>query len=441
MSKIYICLLLFLTVFSCTKNPEELNLDPETKALVDILQDELLPLTTDPLNWEDQDLRWLDPLAEKSVVALGESTHGTAEFFNAKHRIFRYLVESHGFKVFAFEADFGESVFIDEAVQQGSAAEIDALMRSKMHFWTWKTEEVKDLLEWMCNYNLGKPEEEKVHYMGVDCQFNTYHPEMAMDYLRSTGIPFQAYADSILQVARTASEQSFESYSSESFDTYLRKLEALQDSMTVYKDDMIGASSEQEYQLQARIVEVIMQVSEVRFYSQTQQSSINYRDKYMAENTAWLLDYFEDEKIVVWAHNFHISNMEYGVTGSMGNYLTYQLGDQYSTIGFLFSHGTLTAVGMEGENYTELGTQTLDTIPKENSLNAIMSYTGEPAFSIELETLRNYLGWFNAFNRGMEYFQMGAVYNNRPEDYYSTFDPDLFHFIIYFDKSTASKLL
>jgi len=436
-----VSLFLSLTVLSCTKKPEELNLDPETEALVSILQDELVPLDTDPLSWEDQDLRWLDPIAGKSVVALGESTHGTAEFFEAKHRIFRYLAENHGYKIFAIEADFGESLFLEEAVQLGNTAEIEELMKSKMHFWTWKTEEVKDLLEWMCTYNQGKSEEEKVHYMGVDCQFNTYHPDMAMDYLSSTGIPFQAYADSILQVAETATEKNFESYSSESFASYLQEVESLQDSMILYKDILVGASSEKEYELNIRIVELVRQVSEVRYYSLTQQSSINYRDKYMAENTSWLLDYYDGEMIVLWAHNMHIANLEYGVTGMMGNYLSYELGDQYATIGFLFSQGTFTAVGMDGENYTELETQTLDTAPKENSLNAIMHYAGEPAFSIEIEALHNYLGWFNAFEQGMEYFQMGSVYNKRPGDYYTVFDPDYFHYMIYFDKSTASELL
>lgn len=123
---------------------------------MDILLDELDPLDADPHSWVDEDLRWLDPLADKNVVGLGEATHGTAEFFDAKHRIFRYLVENHGYKVFAFEADFGESIYLNEAVQQGNAAGIESLMKSKMHFWTWKTREVKELLEWMCTYNQGK---------------------------------------------------------------------------------------------------------------------------------------------------------------------------------------------------------------------------------------------------------------------------------------------
>ena len=438
----FLTLFLSLCILACTKDkPEELNLDPETEVLVNILQDELQPLDKDPLSWRDQDLRWLDPMATKSIIALGESTHGTAEFFDAKHRIFKYLVENHGYRIFAIEADFGESIYINEAIQEGRSDDIHDLMINKMHFWTWRTSEVKDLLEWMCSYNQGKAEDEKVHYMGVDCQFNTYHPAMAMDYLSRIDVPFLAFADSILQVAEEASEGNFKNFSSGSFISYLEGLEGLQDSLIAHKDLLVAASSEKEFQLHNRILELVSQVSEVKFYFQLQQTTINYRDKYMAENASWLLDYFEGEKIVLWAHNGHIANMEYGVTGSMGNYLSYQLREQYVTLGFLFSQGTFTAYGKKGDNYTGLGIQTLDSIPRENSLNALMSYTQEPAFFIDLDVLRNYLAWYNVFEEGIEYFQMGSSYNNRPGDYYSGFDPDYFHYMIYFDRSTASDLL
>jgi len=439
---IFLTLFLSLSILSCNKEkPEELNLDPETEVLVKILLDELQPLDKDPLSWKDKDLRWLDPLATKSVIGLGESTHGTAEFFKAKHRIFKYLVENHGYKIFAIEADFGESIYINKAIQEGRSEDIHDLMINKMHFWTWRTAEVKEFLEWMCTYNKAKAEEDKVQYVGVDCQFNTYHPQMVKNYLRITVTPFQHYADSLLQVAEEASVENFNNFSSGSFISYLGELEELQDSMMAYKDVLVAASSEKEFQLHSRILELVSQVSEVKFYMQSLQTTINYRDKYMAENTTWLLDYFEGEKIALWAHNGHIANIEYGVTGSMGNYLSYQLRDQYAILGFLFSQGTFTAHGKEGETYTGLETQTLDTIPKENSLNALMSYTLEPAFSIDLDVFWKYLPWYNAFEAGIEYFQMGSVYNNNPGDYYSTFDRDYYHYMIYFDKSTATDLL
>ena len=52
------------------------------------------------------------------LIGLGEATHGTAEFFKAKGRIFKYLAEHHNFKIFAIEADVGESILINQAIQQ-----------------------------------------------------------------------------------------------------------------------------------------------------------------------------------------------------------------------------------------------------------------------------------------------------------------------------------
>ncbi|NOR34467.1 MAG: hypothetical protein GQ579_07285 [Bacteroidales bacterium] len=68
--RIILGLLLSLFMLSCSDDPEELNLDPETEALVNILKDELQPLSKNPLGWSDEDLRWLDPIAGKSVIGL-----------------------------------------------------------------------------------------------------------------------------------------------------------------------------------------------------------------------------------------------------------------------------------------------------------------------------------------------------------------------------------
>ncbi|WP_373069433.1 hypothetical protein [Gemmatimonas sp.] len=43
------------------------------------------------------------------VVAFGEATHGTREFFRMKHRAFEYLVERQGFTHFSIEATMPES--------------------------------------------------------------------------------------------------------------------------------------------------------------------------------------------------------------------------------------------------------------------------------------------------------------------------------------------
>ena len=47
------------------------------------------------------------------VVALGEATHGTREFFRMKHRTFEYLVEKQGFTHFTIKATMPKSRSMD----------------------------------------------------------------------------------------------------------------------------------------------------------------------------------------------------------------------------------------------------------------------------------------------------------------------------------------
>lgn len=420
-------------LLSCKEGKDEIVLDPETEILVQQINQLLHPLGSDPLMWEDSDLTFLDQVAESSVVGLGEATHGTSEFFSAKHRIFRYLVENHNFKVFAIEADFGESLFINDAVQRGAINEIRDLMVSKMHFWTWATTEVKMLIEWMCQYNMDKPDSEKVQYVGIDCQFNTFHPGLLREYLDATEASFLDDVNEILEEAEIETNKNFESYSVQEFEHYLGRLDAIEDSMQLSKDEIIVHSSEEEFELNLRVLRLIRQSSRVRKYG---EYSIHYRDQFMAENTIWWKDYF-GEKVVLWAHNGHVADDPnyFTVGGSMGHHLTNELSNDYEILGFLFSRGSFNAMGSAG-----LRRHTIDEAPSESSINFVMSNTGNPALAVKIGDLQNNKEWGNTLIQGLSYFQLGAVYNGNRASYYSKFIPDHYDYIIYFDKTTESGL-
>ena len=433
------CLYLLLALsFSCQPD-DEVKLDPEVASLLPSLEQELVPLDDNPLLWVDDDLTFLDPIADKPIIGLGESTHGTAEFFNAKRRIFRYLVENHGYKVFAFEADFGESLFIEEAVQAGRESEIPGLMSEKMHFWTWRTREVQDLLEWMREYNVGKSEEDKVHYMGVDCQYNTYHPELLRQYLLAADVSFMPFAEEVFSEAETAAENRFEGYSTEEFTAYLGQIDALQDSMIARRNTLVAATSEKDYALHLRILRITRQVSEVMYYRAVEDYSVNYRDKYMAENTAWMLEYFEGDKVVLWAHNAHIANDPTYGSGSIGHYLLRDLPDDYSTVGFMFSKGDFTAVGYDNDQYTGLRAHTIDELPQEESLTEVFHSTSSSAFAVRVSDLQKHTEWNDFFGENTEYLSIGSVFNGQPKNYYRNFQPYLYDRIIYFDVTNASR--
>ena len=55
--------------------------------------------------------------ADKRVVLLGEATHGTAQFYDARARITEMLVKNHGFNIVAVEADWPDAAVYDSFVR------------------------------------------------------------------------------------------------------------------------------------------------------------------------------------------------------------------------------------------------------------------------------------------------------------------------------------
>ena len=100
------------------------------------------------------------------IVALGEGTHGTREFFQLKHRMVQYLATEMGFTVFAIEANLPEAWRVNDYVLggPGDARELIA----GMYFWTWDTEEVLELVEWMRRFNASG--RGRIEFTGFDMQ-------------------------------------------------------------------------------------------------------------------------------------------------------------------------------------------------------------------------------------------------------------------------------
>ena len=68
---------------------------------------------------------------------MGEATHGTHEFFQLKHRMLEFLVERMGFTVFGIEANWPESLAVNDYVLNGNGDPAKAL--AGFYFWTWNT--------------------------------------------------------------------------------------------------------------------------------------------------------------------------------------------------------------------------------------------------------------------------------------------------------------
>ena len=121
-------------------------------------------------------------VGDAHLVALGEATHGTREFFQLKHRLLEFLASEMGFTIFGIEATMPEAFDLNEYVLTGVGDPAQAL--TGLYFWTWNTEEVLDLIRWMRRYNEDASHSKKLKFYGFDMQFSPRAAKVVLQYLR-----------------------------------------------------------------------------------------------------------------------------------------------------------------------------------------------------------------------------------------------------------------
>jgi len=140
-----------------------------TVDLTNEIKKALFPISSLSASAPFDDLRPLGKLLKDTrVVGVGEATHGTSEFCTMKHRLFRYLVEEQGFTVFGLEASMPDCIAMDDYVLNGKGDPKAAVINQG--FWTWSTQEMLDLIEWMRAYNLDPKHKKKLRVIGFDMQ-------------------------------------------------------------------------------------------------------------------------------------------------------------------------------------------------------------------------------------------------------------------------------
>lgn len=109
---------------------------------------------------------------DKRVVMLGESTHGTHEFYVWRDLISRRLIEEQGFRWVLVEGDFASLHEVNRYIrhEKGAAKSAQALLRKLDRWpqWMWGNNEMVVFVEWLRAYNQGRPAAEQVSFMGLD---------------------------------------------------------------------------------------------------------------------------------------------------------------------------------------------------------------------------------------------------------------------------------
>lgn len=275
-------------------------------------------------------------LSEARIVGIGEPTHGTSEATNLKLKLFKYLVEQKGFTTIALEENVPTCIEMNKIINQ-SEVNIRESLLSMPFYKCWKTTEMEALFEWLRAYNL--EHSNKVKLIGIDME--DIQIKGARKMLRDYGTEknqkiatliklVDADLDSLLVLNSKRSNPNKIQLAANSVASDLKRMQQLLGDSEIQIND-----TDILFDLNTA-VRVCQQWLESRFFD-------GKRDLFMAENISYYLNSHPSEKIMVWAHNFHIANSSQGVEKVMGAYLKENYKEGYCPLAISTGAGTYMA--------------------------------------------------------------------------------------------------
>lgn len=114
--------------------------------------------------------------------------------------------------------------------------------------------------------------------------------------------------------------------------------------LTIRREELGKQAGERETDWAIQNIRVVRQCTNMY----ASPNGFNARDEAMAANVLWILDQHPGEKIVLWAHNGHVSRDVASGVRPMGSQLSKALGKSMVAFGFVAGEGTYTAIPQGG---------------------------------------------------------------------------------------------
>lgn len=338
-------------------------------------------------------------VGDAHIVALGEATHGTREFFQMKHRMLEFLVREMGFTVFAIEASTPEAAAVNDYVLHGNGKAAAAV--AGMGFWTWNTEEVVEMVEWMRAYNADPRNTRKVQFLGFDMQNPPASLKRLVRYLETVDADA---APSITSSLAPLAKQAATAFAKRNVQQMLAPaLEEVETLLATNRERYVAKTSEEEWASALHEVDLLRQGA--RFRSTPIAARSAARDAAMAENVQWILkSQPQGTRIVLWAHNYHVGVGAGAGPRTLGSHLREAYGNDLRIFGFAFGYGGFQAVDGRSRRLRRF------TVPgaRAETFDGMLASSEIPLFAIDLRTASGEVSrWLS---RPLEHRSIGAVY-------------------------------
>ncbi|CAM3050637.1 erythromycin esterase [Legionella steigerwaltii] len=421
--------------------------------LIDELDNTVVPLEVQNEHYDAV----LEQIGNARFVMIGEASHGTHEFYQARIKISQRLIKEHGFMAIAIEGDWPDAHRVHRYLQgEGSATHSEQALDNFQRFpiWMWRNTTLPPFLSWLRQYNDHLPAEKKIGFYGLDLYslnssmqavinfldkvdpdaaqrakqryacFDHLHQDPQMyGYLINAGIKKACIHEAVAQLVELQ-HRAFE---------YL------------HRD---GIAVEDEYFFATQNARLVKNAENYyRSMLEGRVSTWNIRDQHMAETLNVLADHLETRfnqpaKIIIWAHNSHIGDSRATEMGERNEFNLGQLvreqhdRDSYS-LGFSTYEGTVMAASDWGSS----GEKKQVRPGMSGSFEELFHHLKYKNFFLNLidnEKLERYLN-IPRLQRAI-----GVVYlpeTERFSHYFFTHLPYQFDGLIHFDKTRALQPL
>ena len=278
-------------------------------------------------NWKSV----LKEVKDKRLVLIGELNHGVRENFVVRNDLIKSLHEDAGFNVILLEAGIGEVFVIDKFRDKFSPEIMTYSLMSQ-----WQTKEFSNLMTYAKSKNIA--------LAGFDIQrgFGGFFENMLDKVCHRKNIDslhYHVLEDRFLDikkklVGKKSTEDDVMTQASQLISSYEKLLELL------YQADGSMQSTDDKFTIQT-LKNRIGYLNYMLTFARDKDWNKRWaaRDQGMADNVNWLLEnVYPNEKIIIVAHNFHISkhNEKEAV---MGEFLKQDFGDQMYSIGAFVGTG------------------------------------------------------------------------------------------------------
>lgn len=326
-------------------------------------QGDVMALSGDD-DYEDL-LSWI---GDRSMVLLGEASHGTREFYRERCRITKRLIEEKGFVAVAVEADWPDAYRVNRFVT-GASSDADAVTAlgdfKRFPSWMWRNEEVASFIGWLREYNDARCDTAgKTRFYGLDLYSLRASMEAVVSYLEVADPEAAARARERYSCFDLVGGEGMDYghavniglHPSCENDVVAELLDLRRQAMALIARDGLVAADEYFFAEQnARLVR-----NAERYYRAMYQgrvSSWNLRDQHMADTLRSLVGHLASalgrSKVVVWEHNSHVGDAQATELGRSGEFNVGQLAratwaDDCYLVGFTTHHGHVSAASNWG---------------------------------------------------------------------------------------------